>query len=99
MKTLKKWDELAIGGIIEEPGCSHEYVTGGWRTFKPVIDLDKCIQCMFCWVYCPDTAVILEEGKVARFDYDHCKGCGICAHECPPKASAITMVAEGCDID
>jgi Pyruvate/2-oxoacid:ferredoxin oxidoreductase delta subunit len=27
--------------------------------------------------------VSLENGKVASFDYDHCKGCGICAEECP----------------
>ncbi|MFP3216806.1 MAG: 4Fe-4S binding protein, partial [Vulcanisaeta sp.] len=27
-----------------------------------------------------------------EIDYDHCKGCGICAHECPVKA--IKMVPE-----
>jgi Pyruvate/2-oxoacid:ferredoxin oxidoreductase delta subunit len=27
-----------------------------------------------------------------KIDYDYCKGCGICAQECPAKA--IRMVAE-----
>jgi Pyruvate/2-oxoacid:ferredoxin oxidoreductase delta subunit len=28
-----------------------------------------------------------------EIDYDYCKGCGVCANECPAKA--ITMVEEG----
>jgi pyruvate ferredoxin oxidoreductase delta subunit len=35
---------------------------------------------------------LLEEGKVADFDLDHCKGCAICAKECP--VDAITMHPE-----
>jgi 2-oxoisovalerate ferredoxin oxidoreductase delta subunit len=31
-----------------------------------------------------------EEGP--RTDYDYCKGCGVCANECPFKA--ISMVEE-----
>jgi Pyruvate/2-oxoacid:ferredoxin oxidoreductase delta subunit len=33
-----------------------------------------------------------EEGDYPKVDYDHCKGCGICANECP--TVAITMVRE-----
>jgi len=42
-------------------------------------------------VYCPDSAIIVEDAKVKGVDYDHCKGCGICARECPPKVQALTM--------
>jgi pyruvate ferredoxin oxidoreductase delta subunit len=35
---------------------------------------------------------ILEDGSGIEFDYDHCKGCGICAAECPAKC--IQMTAE-----
>jgi len=89
------WKELPRGGIITEPGTSAKYKTGDWRTERPVWDPEKCVQCMICWVYCPDSSIIInEEGKVSGIDYEHCKGCGICAQECPPKANAITMHPE-----
>jgi len=47
---------------------------------------------MFCWVYCPDGAIQVENSKVVGIDLKHCKGCGICAEECPKKV--ITMVDE-----
>jgi pyruvate ferredoxin oxidoreductase delta subunit len=40
---------------------------------------------------CPDDSVKAENGKY-EIDYDYCKGCGICAHECP--ADAIEMIPE-----
>jgi pyruvate ferredoxin oxidoreductase delta subunit len=49
---------------------------------------------MICWVYCPDSAVIVKDGKVQGFDYDHCKGCGICAHECPVKVEAHAVTGK-----
>lgn len=89
---LKNWKELPIGGIIDKGGTAEEYFTGGWKTFKPVRDEQKCINCLICWVYCPDSAIIPKEEKFGEFDYYHCKGCGICAKVCPVKC--IKMVKE-----
>ena len=89
---LKGWKELEAGAVILEPGSSVEYKTGAWRAFRPVIDMEKCIHCMICWVYCPDCCIMVNDSKVEGVDYEHCKGCGICARECPKKA--IAMVEE-----
>ena len=65
--------------------------TGGWRTFKPIYDHDRCIKCGTCWLVCPEGCVVRREGFFQP-NYDYCKGCGICANECP--ANAIEMVLE-----
>ncbi|MEM3396852.1 MAG: 4Fe-4S binding protein [Thermoplasmata archaeon] len=66
--------------------------TGEWRNMRPVLDRSKCIRCYICWKFCPDVAIkILPDGNIEH-DYEFCKGCGICANECPKKA--ITMVRE-----
>ena len=50
----------------------------------------NCFECDNCYGMCPDNAVIkLGPGRRFRFDYDRCKGCGVCAQECP--CGAITM--------
>jgi len=85
MSKDKGWKEIPIGGMIKEAGNALEYETGDWRTFKPVIDKEKCINCLQCWIHCPDSSIKVEDGKVVGIDYKHCKGCGICAKICPVK--------------
>ena len=94
MSKLPTWKELATGGVIPKAGSSAEKLTAGWRTNRPVWHNEKCIQCLRCWIFCPDSAIRVQEGKVVGIDYDHCKGCGICAEECPKKVVAITMHLE-----
>lgn len=88
------WKDIPIGGLIIEAGNSEKYLTGGWRVTRPIHDKNKCINCMICWIFCPDSAILVKDGKIDKFDLDHCKGCGICAKECPPKVTAITMLKE-----
>ncbi len=53
----------------------------------------NCFECDNCYGVCPDNAVIkLGPGKRFVFNYDYCKGCGICVQECP--CGAIEMVKE-----
>ena len=70
--------------------------TGDWRTYKPVLIPDKCKFCNICWKFCPDLAINpadREKKQPISFDYTYCKGCGVCANECP--FDAIKMVPEG----
>jgi pyruvate ferredoxin oxidoreductase delta subunit len=58
-----------------------------------VFDNAKCNACGFCYVFCPVQCVVDDEDGIHYKPLlDHCKGCGICAKECPK--AAITMVAE-----
>jgi 2-oxoacid:acceptor oxidoreductase delta subunit (pyruvate/2-ketoisovalerate family) len=53
----------------------------------------NCFECDNCYGLCPDNAVVkLAAGERYEFDYDYCKGCGICAQECP--CGAIEMEPE-----
>jgi len=88
------WQDLPRGGVIPHGGNAEEYETGDWRSRRPVYDAEECIQCRLCWVFCPDSAVdVNEDGEVVGIIYKHCKGCGICATECPSDG-AIEMVSE-----
>ena len=53
----------------------------------------NCFECDNCYGVCPDNAVIkFGPGNRFQFNYDYCKGCGLCATECP--CGAINMVPE-----
>ncbi len=53
----------------------------------------NCFECDTCYGVCPDNAVIkLGPGKRFEFNYDYCKGCGLCVAECP--CGAIRMEPE-----
>ena len=53
----------------------------------------NCMECDNCYGVCPDNAVIkLGPGKGYEFNYTYCKGCGVCAQECP--CGHIAMVPE-----
>ncbi len=82
--------------ITSKPGSIEKNETGGWRTYKPIIDKNKCIGCGMCEKVCPESSahiVINKKGeKKGQIDYKHCKGCGVCAKHCP--VGAIQMILE-----
>jgi len=91
MKIVKKgWKEIPIGGVILEAGNASNYNTGDWRSQRPIWEEEKCIHCLLCYVYCPDSSIEVEDKKMTGIDYFYCKGCGICADICPKDAIEIT---------
>jgi 2-oxoisovalerate ferredoxin oxidoreductase delta subunit len=84
--------EIIRGGAVHAVGNTVLNKTGGWRTFKPIIDEDTCKRCKICSQFCPDGVIYRENGEPIAIDYDYCKGCGICATECPHES--ITMERE-----
>ncbi|MDP1785222.1 MAG: 4Fe-4S binding protein [Sulfuricurvum sp.] len=70
-----------------------------WRIEKPLFNKDYCIDCQFCWIYCPDMSIIARDKKMVGIDFDHCKGCGICVEVCPTNPKSLLMFAEQQDED
>ncbi|MCP5297776.1 MAG: NAD(P)-binding protein [Zoogloeaceae bacterium] len=84
--------------IIRRQGTFEEVLGGldeGNALFEArrCLSCGNCFECDNCYGVCPDNAVIkLGPGKRFRFNYDYCKGCGICVAECP--CGAIRVEAE-----
>lgn len=91
---IKKWgwEKHPLGAVIPECGTTEGYETGGWRSLRPILNADKCIDCFICFIYCPDSSVVVSNEKMHGFKLEHCKGCGICANVCP--RDAISMIGE-----
>jgi len=92
----QKVHEIILASV-QKPVVGEAGKTGSWSRFKPKIDLDKCSVvkmnkdvCHFCWIFCPDG--VISRTIPPKINYEYCKGCGICAEVCPPKA--IKMVEE-----
>jgi 2-oxoacid:acceptor oxidoreductase delta subunit (pyruvate/2-ketoisovalerate family) len=76
--------EEIVGGLNEENALFEA---------RRCLSCGNCFECDNCFGVCPDNAVIKLGGTDRyEFNYDFCKGCGICVSECP--CGAIEMVPE-----
>ncbi len=79
--------------------ATFEEVVGGLNESNALFEARRCLscgncfECDNCYGMCPDNAVTkLGPGKRFQFNYEYCKGCGLCVEECP--CGAIEMVPE-----
>jgi len=83
VRRQSTFDEVV--GSLDESNALYEA--------RRCLSCGNCFECDNCYGVCPDNAVIkLGPGKRFEFNYDYCKGCGLCATECP--CGAIQMVPE-----
>jgi len=73
---------------------SYTATVAPWRVQKPVFNIDVCIDCQNCWVWCPDTSIISRDKQMLGIDYDHCKGCEVCVEVCPTNPKSLLMFNE-----
>ncbi|MBI4501685.1 MAG: 4Fe-4S binding protein [Gemmatimonadetes bacterium] len=93
MPDLPRYRDLIPGATVVSQDAVQPH-TGGWRLGrKPQLEASRCVNCLLCWLYCPDCAVAVRGTVVLGFDYDFCKGCELCVAVCP--TGAISMVDEG----
>jgi 2-oxoacid:acceptor oxidoreductase delta subunit (pyruvate/2-ketoisovalerate family) len=82
-RRASTFDEV-VGGLTEQTALFEA---------RRCLSCGNCFECDNCYGVCPDNAVIkLGPGKRFEFNYDYCKGCGICVSECP--SGAIKMIPE-----
>ncbi|MDP2933054.1 MAG: 4Fe-4S binding protein, partial [bacterium] len=78
--------------IIELKDLNLEYFEQQRKNGNPEEEVKRCFSCGLCpqnpeicsncWKFCPDAAVEIRDNK-SNINYDYCKGCLICKHECP----------------
>jgi pyruvate ferredoxin oxidoreductase delta subunit len=71
------WEKLEAVAIAEAKRCLGSFF---------------CDACDLCILLCPDLCMTRDERGRIIIDYDHCKGCGVCAAICPK--NAIEMMPE-----
>jgi len=84
-RRASTFDEV-VGGLDEDTALFEA---------RRCLSCGNCFACDNCYGVCPDNAVIKldEPGPYAyEIDLDYCKGCGLCAAECP--CGAIEMTPE-----
>jgi len=83
VRRQSTFDEVVKG--LDESNAQYEA--------RRCLSCGNCFECDNCYGVCPDNAVIkLGPGKRFQFNYDYCKGCGLCVAECP--CGAIRMIPE-----
>jgi 2-oxoacid:acceptor oxidoreductase delta subunit (pyruvate/2-ketoisovalerate family) len=71
-KAVKSFEEVV--GDVDEEELS--------KTVGRCFSCGTCTACDICYMYCPDLSV-RKTRQGYEFNYDYCKGCAICAEECP----------------
>jgi 2-oxoacid:acceptor oxidoreductase delta subunit (pyruvate/2-ketoisovalerate family) len=85
-------DTIRRQSTFEEVVGGFDEVTAQFEA-RRCLSCGNCFECDNCYGVCPDNAVIkLGPGQRYQFNYDYCKGCGLCVSECP--CGAIRTVPE-----
>ena len=97
-RNLDRFDAQQIAGVVEhertERGAARH---GDWKPWFPVIDYDRCTNCMQCLSFCLFGVYGVDgEGKIQAQNQDNCKtNCPACSRVCPEAASMFPKYKSG----
>lgn len=93
-----KIERFFASDFVEEVKAEKE---GTWDLGRALQEAEGCLSCgtcnlcLQCVSFCPDASIRLDEDKAdLAVDLDHCKGCGICAYECPRGVITMEEISE-----
>lgn len=77
------YKEVVVDYFNHEPAIRElKTLEDAIKEAKRCFSCGTCNSCGNCYVFCPDSAVKWVN-NFPEFDYDYCKGCGVCVNECP----------------
>jgi len=95
IKGLSTDEVTELVGAIRREGDLHE--PGSWKPWFPVIDFDRCTNCMQCLSFCLfDVYGVSKDGKIQVQYEDNCKtDCPACSRVCPDVAILFPKYRHG----
>jgi len=81
-------DRIAARSSFEEVNLGYDE-GAAVREARRCFHCGVCTDCDNCFVFCPDGVIRRKRGGGYEIDYTYCKGCGVCAEECPRGAIAM----------
>ena len=97
-RSLDAFDEQSIATLVEgersERGAARH---GDWKPWFPVIDYDRCTNCMQCLSFCLFGVYGVDgDGKIQAQNHDNCKtNCPACSRVCPEAAIMFPKYKSG----
>jgi Pyruvate/2-oxoacid:ferredoxin oxidoreductase delta subunit len=81
-------DDQIVGAVESVRAERHAVQHGGWKPWFPVIDYDRCTNCMQCLSFCLFGVYAADrEGHILVQNQDNCKtNCPACSRVCPEAA-------------
>ena len=55
------YQDITPGNAVYGGGGAVTFNTGEWRVNTPVLDTEKCKQCLLCVPYCPDSSIPVKD--------------------------------------
>jgi len=96
--NLERFDAEAITGVVEAERADRNAARHGeWKPWFPVIDYDRCTNCMQCLSFCLFGVYGVDtEGKIQAQNHDNCKtNCPACSRVCPEAAIMFPKYKSG----
>ena len=96
--TLEQGDDGVVVESVESVrGETNTVEHGNWKPWFPVIDYDRCTNCMQCLSFCLFNVYgVDDDNQIQAQNHDNCKtNCPACSRVCPEAAIMFPKYKSG----